>query len=334
MKSKKAITTLVLAFISAFILLELLLMMIGIPTYGVQSYINGLDIRNWDKCRIYKPYSKYFIIEGDKKGKIASRNNYGFPGLDIDIHKKNAIVLGSSFIEAIQVTPAEISTSIANQYFAQDHSNYQVINLGFRGSNPHIEYFRGLYWSRLLNPEIVVLVIDHFPFQEMQANISWECSDNFGEVDKQFTHTLYREIRNNSRIINSIFPLLQKTNDNTKKEKKKDTKFTTNIIKNNDLLILQQCLTNYKKAFGHKLIVLNIAEDCYTDSNKSFRHFLKQNCIEKGISFYDYPNIKKPANRFNNGGGHLNEKGNRDLGVLLYAIIQNTIQNQKPSIKE
>lgn len=109
---------LMVAFILSLLICEFIVAeAISYPKYGVAYYVNGLDYRSWDKSRIYKPFSRYMVAEGEFKGKVFSRNNYGFPGDDLlEIEESiNIAVLGSSYIEAQQVPPSMIATSIAQQ---------------------------------------------------------------------------------------------------------------------------------------------------------------------------------------------------------------------------
>ena len=80
---------------------------LGYPVYGLDKKVKIRDI-GWSN--IWKPYSEYWNVEGGNRK--FSRNNIGLPGLNVKIadDSKYIYILGSSFVEALQIPPEMIAT--------------------------------------------------------------------------------------------------------------------------------------------------------------------------------------------------------------------------------
>jgi len=309
----KRVCTILCSVILALITVELFVSyVVGYPKFGVTHYIVGLDYRSWDKSRIYKPYSKYMVNEG-KKGLVFSRNNLGFPGDDVSLSTKNNIaVLGSSFIEAQQVEPALIATSIFQQRIRLSGKNANVINLGYRGGNPLNLYRRFMYWDQRFNFQSVILVIDHYPYQNLPKDIDYVLNiPETWQIDRRLVHNAYRVARNSSSLINLFIPTISFIPQKNHSSEECELMITTRLP---DFTPLRQTIDFYKN-LGERLVVVSTVSLKH-EEQKLFDNELTSLCVKNKIPFY-VANSSQGKLRIN-GGGHFNEEGNRFIADALF----------------
>jgi hypothetical protein len=323
LRFRKKAFVLVFSLICAIVVCEIALRIMGLPAYGVQKYIIGLDQRSWEKSRIYSPHSRYLVTEGGHAGKVFARNNLGLPGLNIrlDGETEYILILGSSFIEAQQVYPREIFTSRINQALEKDKSNYAVLNLGFRGTNPYTIYHRALYWNSRIPAEKVFLIIDHYPFQQQPNNFTWDVDTDFGQKDTSLLHNFYLKLRNYSRMANLLIPasdIRQPFERNPDSHKKG----TSNQIvrKPYDEVVFQSIIRQYQKTWGDNLVIVCIMKPVETEDGQFPIDLLGKICTAERVPFYYSPIMANPDFRIN--GGHLSSKGHAALGQFLLRIIR------------
>lgn len=308
-----------LAFVVGFILSELVVgRLFGYPRYGVACYVEGLDYRNWDKSRVYQPYSRYMVNEGVNTGRVFSRNNLGFPGDDVSLEADyNVAVLGSSYIEAQQVDPEIIATSLLQQRLRLTDLRVNVINLGYRGGNPLNLYRRLTYWDQRLGFSKVLLVIDHYPYQNTAnyandmiiVHKSWL-------VDNNIVHNAYRMMRNSSSFINLMVPALSMLKNQEPAPPVKTTKEDGHVI---DFRCLTQTIDLYDNIIP-RLIIVSIV-DLDSENQRIFDDYLSTLCRQKSIP-YCLASFSRDEFRIN-GTGHFNEVGHRYLADALYKGYHN-----------
>ncbi len=117
---------------------------LGFPRYGVECkvrYRNGGAV--WTNIRY--PHSSDFNVEGWKSVKY---NNFGLPGSDINSLDSLIVVLGSSFVEALQYDSDQIATSVFQRQLDQSGISIQVMNLGCSGHDPYDSWFRLKYYEQ------------------------------------------------------------------------------------------------------------------------------------------------------------------------------------------
>ncbi|MEA3073278.1 MAG: hypothetical protein QOD29_4724 [Alphaproteobacteria bacterium] len=74
-----------------------------------------------------------------------------------------AVVIGDSFIEALQVDGSETAVAVAEQILSRDHPGTEVVNLGLAGARPAVEVARLQSEGRRLsaNAAVVTLYVDN-----------------------------------------------------------------------------------------------------------------------------------------------------------------------------
>ncbi|MCX6163654.1 MAG: hypothetical protein NTU73_02140, partial [Ignavibacteriae bacterium] len=76
------------------------------------------------------------------------RNNLGFPGVDVDtaIGQKYVYVVGNSYVQAYEVEPDSMATSVLYKKVKNKFSNFSVLNLGRGDQDVYDSYFKCLYY--------------------------------------------------------------------------------------------------------------------------------------------------------------------------------------------
>lgn len=307
----KRYSLLVLAFLAALVFTELIVRFpIGYPTFGVSKYIIGLDPRGFDKGRVYKPFSKYYSTEGGFK--VFKRNNLGLTGADVLPNKKYIYLLGSSYVEAMEVEPRRIAASVLNDLCHK--SGYQVVNIAYRGNTPYEQYCRLRYYSTIYKPDIVLLVLDstYEPWYKQRKYVQTDPSKkkNFGIEDSSTKRKIYRQLRNNSALVNLLVPALgvkQQVADGDPQ------KVESSVRVKHDVSELVKSIRLINDSTD-KFAVVSFIKD-----SKSVE-MLKAEMQDIDIPFF-HQDIKKPGHIL---VGHLNEIGNRKLGEVLYESLQKT----------
>ena len=310
----------IIAFISALILSELIVAyFVKYPSYGVEKKIKISGSNSYQN--IYKPYSKYWNVEGGNR--IFSRNNFGVPGIDLDLsnNKSNIFVLGSSYVEAYQIPPETISTSILNRLLEKEFPNYQVINFGASGHDPYDSWLRTKYYEKKLKPSFVILVIQSTYeqwFKRHKHPLDFDFS-KLGKENRSISTLIQIKLRNNSHLLNLFAQYLKKVGKSQKKR-------TENQVKKEEILIeyssipedLYTCVKEFDKQFGDQFFLISIIND--DEVNEKIKYFCHENMIN-----FSYSPITKSKNKIN-GVGHLNIQGNKLLGELMYETLKTNIE--------
>jgi hypothetical protein len=315
----KKMSLILLAFCGALFVNELFVRyIIGYPSYGVEKRILGVRSSDNGTQNIYKAYSKYWSVEGGNN--VFQRNNLGLYGKDVDISKLKEgciFVLGSSFIEAMQIEPAKIATSIFFIKLLQSGNKHQVINLGHSGQDPYDNYLRCLFYEKIYNPDKIIIVLNDTYTQWLERHkdtLLFSERSNAGEEVKTFNFRLQKFLRNNFYSCNLLAQYLKNNNEEF------DQNATVNYIKNGQLnktnrdeipSKLFRCIYEFGRKYGKKFVCISII------SNNTINKNLEKWCSDNSVNFYFNSNINIPKNQLNNSG-HLNENGNKLLGEFIY----------------
>jgi hypothetical protein len=75
-----------------------------------------------------------------------------------------AVIIGDSFIEALQVDGSETATAVAEEMLAREHTGTEVVNLGVAGARPAVEVARLQSEGIRLHADaaVVMLYVDNF----------------------------------------------------------------------------------------------------------------------------------------------------------------------------
>lgn len=283
---------------------------IGYPTYGVEYKMLG--IRGLDRpVNIFKPYSKYWTVEGGNK--VYRRNNLGFSGMDAQIEKgkKYIFVLGSSFVEAYQVPPDKIAASIFQSKLDKHFPDYQVLNLSNSGHDPYDMYWRLSYFEKKFAPALIILVIDQSAegwLKRHPRQLNFDLGLKKPRVIHSVKLDLAISIRNHSAFLNLVSEFLR---DRTPFREEESIDGPKNIkTANNVNSELTACIEGFNNKYPNRFCLVS-----NTEVFNSYPH-LREYCNENGILFLS-GEFYLPKYRIN-GTGHLNRNGNKLLGELLY----------------
>lgn len=303
-------TLLILAFIGAVLITEFVFSyIIGYPKDKIESKIYGIRKSDREQNQ-WSPYSKSWNVEGGNH--VYSRNNLGFSGIDASIHPKAKyiLVLGSSYLEAMNINPSDIAVSLLQKKLKLIDTNYNVINLSYSGHDPYDLFFRVSYYEKFYHPTRVLLVLD-CPFSDWlkrhKRPLDFSLPDNFGEKDISFKTKVFLYLKAHS----CLFTLFSNSGRNSLKGHKgknqiKEENPDKQVLTNE----LFQCLLKYQSKYNQSFSLVSIMNN---DSiNTELKLFCERNNInynESKINIPEYKTAKK---------GHLTEKGNQKLGELLY----------------
>lgn len=318
----KTIIFLSAIFTLAFIFVEILIRTtINHPTYNIEKKLYGLRKSNNGITDIYFPHSRIWTSEGGYS--ISITNNLGLPGSDVLVTDttKYIYVLGSSYVQANQVAPTKVSTTICQSRLGAS-SKYQVLNLGEGGLDQYDSYFKLKYYEKFYKPEKIFLMIERVDERWLSRHdtLNFALSENLGrEIHPNTAERIERFVRKNSSFLNILsngYKIASNTNFRSAKIVKtvNDPNLTRNEDISKKLLI---CLDKFREDYGSNFIVVSIID------NPEINIFLDNFCRSKNIIFKFSP-INRTENKLNIRG-HLNEKGNEELGNFLYEILKNEI---------
>lgn len=276
------------------------------PKYGVKEKIIG--IRNYPILdNIYEPYSKYWKLEGEYE--VLRRNNIGLPGIDIDTSRlsKYICVLGASFIENYYVKPELMSTSVFHNLVKNIDVNSNVLNLGYNGDDPYFSYRRIAFYESKYKTDYVILVIHgvNSGSYKLFKNPFYVEGNSFYK-DETFKTEISLFLRNKFSFFRLFASLFQNHDDGQTVEPKEYNNDAENI----DMSDLFLCLTEFNKRYNGKFMCISIM------NSELLNNRIKEYCSKNSINF-DFKNLLTQEYQIK-GDWHLNEKGNRILGNLLF----------------
>ena len=313
-------------FIIALIINEIIFAkIIGYPRYGVYKKIHGIRKTENEISEIYYPHSKYWTVEGGNK--VYTRNNIGLPGKDVIINDSiNYIfVLGDSFVEAYQVSPLKMATSIFDDNIdkIKKENLFEVINLGHSGHTAYDCYLRCSFYKNKYFPYAVFLVISSVSDEDLKFNkfIKFNSNDVAVYDIKSPLVEMQRILRNKMTLINISALYLKNINLSEQKEK-----FSN--LQNNP----NNSVYRYNESDSNRFNLLNVLLNFKNDYDKFYAVIatynekdstvIKNFCDKNGIKIYFKKDILRKENRINHIG-HLNETGNLELGNELTKIFLN-----------
>lgn len=300
-----------LAALAALMITEFMVgTLFGFPAYGVRykvRYRNGAE--TWTNVR--KAHAEIYNVEGDVKTQY---NNYGLPGLDMTSLEKSIVVLGSSFVEALQSEPEKIATSVFQRNLQRQGISKQVINLGCSGHDPYDSWFRLQYYEQALgiSTEEVILVINSDNTAWLSRHpkpLRFEKFTGFGDINRA-PKTRYMILARNSLSIVELFASSLKSGRTENRSDKTLSEVGGKRVLNGGTLtpefvdVLDAFNTEYEDF--QVISIVNLPE---------FNRSLAEYCAKKDIPC-QLEVLLKPDLRIDMSG-HLNERGNVELGNAL-----------------
>lgn len=307
----KNILIILVAFFCAFILNEILTRYaIGYPTYGLDKKVAGIRSSQGGWQNLWQPYSEYWNVEGGNI--IEKRNNYGLPGSDIIINDSSKIVflLGDSYLESLQVKKDFMATTVFQKLLLLNNYNVSVINLAYSGHDPYDLYYRAKYFNKIFQYDYIILVLesDNIDWLKRHNKLDFKIPEDIGQENTEKIYTIQKQLRNASATINlfakSLFTKSNTTENENNEKTEKDIKNNENI----DYKLLEIVLLQYFREFNDKFILIDISSDTRLSS--------KLNIISaKNKINYIHKDLMNSENRIL---AHFNEKGNSELGKLIF----------------
>jgi len=309
-KALLIITGFILAFVTTELAVRFLL---DYPVYPVAMKVRNIRADGGGE-NIYYPHSGYWNVEGGNNRAI--RNNFGLPGADVPRSRQTRyiFVLGSSYVEALQLPPEQIATSIFHQEVSKTRPGFAVLNLGANSHDAADLLVRASFFSYMTEPEAVILVVDSlYPswLQSKPTLTMQKIQGRFFSFDSTTSFIIQREIRYHSAWINLVANYSIRFI-----ERMLGTPVPPGKLSGQNTGIppaLPAILRLYKEKFGKRFILLSIMD------NEALNNELMELCSREGISSAAVP-LRTPQNRFD-GNGHLNKKGNEELGQSLYRVF-------------
>jgi hypothetical protein len=315
----KGVFRLSLAALCALAFVEIVIAkIVGFPTYGCEYKMQGIRGTN-RSVTIYKPYSRYWIVEGGNR--VFRRNNLGFTGNDVQVRResKYIFVVGSSFIEACQVNPDRMAVSVFQSELNKNCPKYQVLNLGVSDHDPYDLYWRSSYFESKYYPSKIILVIDPTSQDWLRRHPHPLRFDN-GIKTPQKDRSKIVNCRINIVNSSSFMNLLKDAVAHLALEKAKLTQSdSVGKVKmetsKSDLIAI---VSSFYHKYGDRFSVISL-------NHWQGEHSQLLKYCEKNKITYTKANILLPQYRID-GIGHFNEIGNKLLGEILY---ENFCQNHK-----
>ncbi len=294
---------------------------IGYPRYGVKERLNISDFQEFQN--IYYPHTKFWNVEGGNR--VFSRNNLGFPGIDVQISEesKNILMLGNSVLEALQVEPEDMATSLLHFKLNKEDPDYQVINLACSGQSPYDLWIRMAYYEKLYEPHFLIMVMQNTFTARLEKHphpLNFDELEDLGMRDERLFIKVQKFFRNHSHFAN-LLAHGYTSYRGFMRLKKSDQKWQNLESGDEEMVVSQDFLDtidNFHEKYGTKFVLISIIENGRVNSK------LEEYCGHNNIQFGYIP-LHTSAHQIG-GEGHLNEGGHKILGEFLYETYKKFAQ--------
>lgn len=315
----KKILILAAALISSFFLNELILQcIIGFPTYGAKAKIIGIS-KYIHSSVVYRPYTTYWSTEAGNK--IRRRNNVGLTGNDIRLcpSSKYIYVLGNSYIEATAMNNEDVATSVFQEMIKERDPDFQVVNLGMGGGDPHTLYLRSRYFSRFFPPRFIILVLN----KEYDIFLNLEPRDfllppDFGREDRSKKNLVFNLLRNYSSFFQMLAQYIH--SQSPAEEKVGEMNRALGVmagkqIEEKKAKGLEMCIGFFRKQYEGRFLCMLV------DAEVAVRKTAERYCLENHIPVISTEIFGRPGVA---ESGHYDVEGNKILGKIFYDSFQKT----------
>lgn len=309
----KNFAVILLAFIAAFFCNEMIVRyVIHYPAMNASKRVYGIRDSDNGIQRLWKPYAEYCNVENGYN--LFHFNNFGMPGRDIDTSgsRTNIAVLGSSYIEALQMPADKMAVSVFQDKISLISPRYQVLNFGHSGYDPYDMYFQLKYYEKYFRVDYVIMVLDQTYsdwFDRHEGSFTFELPKNFGKEIRTTSNKIEFFARNNFHSLNLYREIM--VSDPNNEAPKKTEEVVPVPAKKEDLSRLYVCLMKFRELYGDKFTCISMIPGTSSDIE------ISKYCKDHSINYIYSTKLQVPANLIK-GHGHLNERGNKLLGNLLY----------------
>jgi hypothetical protein len=306
--------------LAAFMIVELITRcIVGYPTYGVSNRVYGARSPGLS-TQVYEPHSRYWTVEGGNK--VFRRNNLGLSGTDVHVSEtsKYIFVLGDSFVDGREVPEDSKATSVFARQLQLTFPQFQVINLGFAGHDSYDLYFRSVYFEALFTPSLVYLVVQdksHELLVRRKLPLRFDVRST-RSIDNSIFIRTHNFLRNSSAFLNligkAVYDNQKLVNQNTDADAVTENRLKYSETSARDPMLRQalfDCVVAFKRRYDGNMIIVSLA------ANDRLHAGLDSCCHAVQVAFFSKDILRREA-RLDEGKGHLNVDGHRQLGMLLY----------------
>lgn len=295
------------------------------PDYGIERFVYGISSNiKWQP--IYFPYSRY--ANNERGYKVFKRNNLGLPGVDVDITKDKILVLGSSFIEAVQVSPSSISVSVLSNMLEKSKTGLVAVNLGRKAHDLYDAWFRYQYYKRMFDPRYVMIVVDQRnSYGRHTRPFDFSLPKDFGKSDNRLKTRFGTLVLSSSSSISLFYRGFRNETEKSVEDESQDNDVRKTPMSSDDYLhSVLACIERFADDSGDKLVVVSIVND------KGTNDAVQSYCTTHDILCIVSSTIQIPENQIK-GFGHFNEIGNRRLAELMYHAIAKKLNTERALIE-
>jgi len=317
----KRIALIIAAIILAAIISEFVVVgLIGYPrlVFGTKVYALQPGLKPYTSLKWHAPHYALWSVEGGNK--VIQYNNLGLSGPNIGRgdSTRYCMLLGNSYIEALQFEGSKTASGVLQSHLATKGSDMQVVNLGASAHDPYILWFRMKFFENYLKPTRVVLVYERFDtmtryFSRWKTPLDFSIQKHFG---KQLHYSKVKQVsdklRSYSAFVNLVVNLSSKKSEQRQEQGDISQAAKVDHLRTYDMLT--SCLLEYQKAYGDGFIFVSLMKD------NPYKQELSDFCEANGIDYHSNYGIVEARNLIK-GSGHLNEKGNRELGLYLADLL-------------
>ncbi|MDD4309241.1 MAG: hypothetical protein PHO32_02575 [Candidatus Cloacimonetes bacterium] len=242
-------------------------------------------------------------------------------------HSKYCVLLGDSYLEALQYQGNRIAAGIVQDKLTSIMSSTQIVNLGSSAHDPYVMWFRLKFYEKYYPPSRIFLVYESFGnlkhfFTRWKSPLDFSIQPKFGvEQHANKFRLALSNIRSFSAFL-TILPRLftKKTNDIASDHAVNNALDT--ISDESAISMLQDCLLQFRNKYGDSFTYISIMSD------NPYEARIADFCMVNSINYLYNPHIMKPGNLIN-GDGHLNLMGNKLLAEYLFDFIENAEENKR-----
>lgn len=283
------------------------------PDYGISRFIYGISSSTkWQPW--YRPHSRY--LNNEVRGfHVYARNNLGLPGTDVDTAGKPILILGSSFIEAAQIEPEKMASSVCQREIQKRMPEYSVLNLGRKAHDLYDSWFRYQYYKQVYPPDTVILILDQRnSFDRHQLPLNFDLPQGFGMEDQRIIKEAGNLALSSSSLLALLYrgfrdkkdPVASNTMANQQADQSQQAERRSRDL---TLACVKACLEKFSQDAHDKLIVISMFDKAFM--NRAIDDW----CDSLGIFHVSSDDVQTPAYQLKRMG-HLNEAGNARLGKL------------------
>jgi hypothetical protein len=280
--------------------------------FRMKDGLGLFSVLQWDA-----PHSGFWNVEAGNK--VYHYNNLGLPGGDVrtDASAQYVFLLGSSWVEAMQMPPGKTAGAILQARLAARGDRQQVLNLGSSGIDPYVAWFRCHFFALHYPPVRVVLVLESLHTRWLLRHphpLDFTLPAYFGtEQARTGVRRIVARLRGLSSFVNLLTNGAPRDLGREAAASLEGAPAPGSAADADTLRMstdLKQCLREFQRDYGDRFLLVSLLD--HVDQRRELADF----CGAEGLALVPAPTLLRSENRFK-GTGHLNERGNQELGAFL-----------------